>query len=338
MHTLTQLQQACTDSRRTKQQQQQQQQQQPPRGGRGSSRRGAGQEGAEEAPPVVVVAHEITLGDDSNRRKQLAGGMHAALPAISVFTVHIQNRSDAKIDVGNASPVTDVGDVSPVVSSSGGMWVTVPYVPVSTGSEPSVLLRPKSATLAQKPRSSASLLASRMLPPVRYATKLFRMDFERGKLKKLPVSLPPSLHHIGVGQLQSEDALNVACFQVLWSCGVPRAGLERGEVRDLSLGCEQMPQLPTMHFLSGHPSRSQPGLVLEEDVPIRGGGRLKRASFWDMGTAYGGYPAFLADCTWHIKHDCKPNLQEVYHDSASRHEDASQAKPQESPREGGYSQ
>ena len=36
----------------------------------------------------------------------------------------------------------------------------------------------------------------------------------------------------------------------------------------LSSRCEQMPQLPTMHLISGHSSRFQPGLVLEENVPI----------------------------------------------------------------------
>ena len=30
-------------------------------------------------------------------------------------------------------------------------------------------------------------------------------------------------------------------------------------------------------------------------------------------------------CMWHIKHDCKPNLQKLHHDSASRHRDASEA-------------
>ena len=38
------------------------------------------------------------------------------------MTVQIQNKSNAKIDVI---------DVSPVVSSSGGMWVTVPCMSVS---------------------------------------------------------------------------------------------------------------------------------------------------------------------------------------------------------------
>lgn len=42
------------------------------------------------------------------------------------------------------------------------------------------------------------------------------------------------------------------------------------------------------------------------------------ALWCDMSTAYKRHPACLAECTWHIKHECTPNLVENHHETASQ--------------------
>ena len=63
----------------------------------------------------------------------------------------------------------------PVVRSSGGMCVTVPYVPVLTASADNTRDKPKSATFAMNPRLSLLEDTNRMLPPVRSPCRMSRL-------------------------------------------------------------------------------------------------------------------------------------------------------------------